>query len=401
MNNFARNERPIVVAGGGIGGLACALALARRKFRVVVCEQAQEFGQVGAGLQVAPNAIAVLDALGLGDDIRRQALLIERMLLVDGITGEAVCDIPCDDRFERRFGYPYAVTHRADVHGALLSSCRSERLVELRTDSRVVGYRTAEGDTVVVLETGGEIRAGALVAADGIRSRIREHMMDDGEPKSADAVVYRAFIPAQNMPQALQRPYPTLWAGPGAHLIHYPVSNWTQFNVAATVKLNGDMMEEGEAGLSEVERAYAGWHSAVRGLLVLSSSYKRFIIRHRDPIDNWSDGPVTLLGDAAHPMVQYIAQGAAMALEDALCLADQLDSHDGEVIAAFQAYQAIRIVRTARMQISALLLDRLYHAGGVERRVRNSMFTDRTTEEYFDRMAWIFTPPPYIRAWRR
>jgi salicylate hydroxylase len=400
MSTFTRNERPIIIAGGGIGGLACALALARRNFQVVVCEQAQQFGQVGAGLQVAPNALAVLEALGAGDRVRRQALLIERMLLVDGITGEPVCDIPCDERFEWRFGYPYAVAHRADVHGALLDRCRAEPSVKLRTDSRVEGYRIEEGDVVVILEAGDEIPAKGLVAADGIRSRIRQCLIKDGEPKSAGAVIYRALVPVENIPKALQRPYPTLWAGPGAHLIYYPVSNWTQFNLGATVKVAADGIEEGEAGIEEVVRNYTDWHGPVLEILRLSSNYQRYIIRYRDPIDNWSDGPVTLLGDAAHPMAQYIAQGAAMALEDAICLADQVDRHDGEVTAAFKAYQTIRIIRSARMQLSSLMLDRLYHAGGIERRVRNSIFEGRTAEEYLDRLAWIFTPPAYVQDWR-
>jgi salicylate hydroxylase len=400
MSVFTRNTRPIVVAGGGIGGLACALALARRNFQVEVCEQAPQFGQVGAGLQVAPNALAVLDALGAGDRVRRQALLIERMLLADGIAGETICDIPCDDRFERRFGYPYAVAHRADVHGALLDRCRAEPSVKLRTASRVAGYRIEDRGVVVTLEAGDEIPAMALVAADGIRSRVRQCLIKDGEPKPAGAVAYRALIPMENIPKALRRPYPTLWAGPDAHLIYYPVNNWTQFNLSATVKVAADDVAEGEAGLGEVLRTYADWHGAASEIVRLSPRYQRYIIRYRDPIGNWSDGPVTLLGDAAHPMVQYIAQGAAMALEDAICLADQVDRHDGEVIAAFKVYQDIRIIRSARMQLSSLMLDKLYHAGGIERRVRNSIFEGRTAEECLDRLAWIFTPPAYVQDWR-
>ena len=135
-------------------------------------------------------------------------------------------------------------------------------------------------------------------------------------------------------------------------------------------------------------------------VLGLSSRYQRYVIRHRDPIDNWSDDRVALLGDAAHPMVQYIAQGAAMALEDAICLAHQADLIDGDLAAAFKAYQAIRIVRTARVQISSLMLDRIYHASGVERLVRNSIFEDRTSAQYHDRLEWVFAAPDYVRGWQ-
>jgi salicylate hydroxylase len=401
MSVSIRNTRPIIISGGGIGGLACALALAQRDFQVIVCEQAPQFGQVGAGLQVAPNALSVLDALGVGPEVKRQALLIERMLLADGVTGETICDIPCDARFERRFGNPYAVAHRADVHGALLDGCRAAPLVELRTDSKIVSYAIDDAGVTVTLESGDAIAARAFIAADGIRSRIRQNLIRDGEPKAAGAVIYRALIPAAKMPETLQKPYPTLWAGPGAHLIYYPVRDWSEFNFGATVNVADPSIEEGEASPGEARQAYVGWHETVLELLSLSPRYQRHVIRHRDPIDNWSDGPVTLLGDAAHPMVQYIAQGAAMALEDAICLADQVDRHDGAMAAAFQAYQAIRIVRTARMQISSIMLDRLYHVGGIERLVRNSIFEGRTPEEHFDRLAWIFAPPAYVREWRR
>lgn len=395
-----RNRLPILISGGGIGGLACALALAQKGFRVTVCEQAPRFGQVGAGLQVAPNALSVLDALGVGTQVKRDALLIEQMLMMDGISGEPVCRIPCGPAFEQRFGNPYAVAHRADVHGALLAACEAHERIELRTNFRITRYEAHAGGVRVTTDSGESLLAPALIGADGVRSRIRQQMLDDGEPIPVGAVIYRAMVPAAAMPRDLQHAYPTLWTGPGAHLIYYPVRDWTEFNVGATVNRPGEILEEGEAPREEAMAAFAGWTEVPQRVLGLSPRYQRYVIRHRPPVDNWTRGTITLLGDAAHPMVQYIAQGAAMALEDALCLACEVDAADGDFGSAFMRYQAIRIVRSARVQISSIMLDRIYHVGGVERLVRNSMLEDRTPAESYDRLAWLFTPPHYVRDWK-
>lgn len=394
----ARNSLPIVVAGGGIGGLACALALAQRGFKVLVCEQAHEFGQVGVGLQVAPNALSVLDALGIGSRAKRDALLIERMLMVDAIDGREVCDIPCGTEFVNRFGNPYAVAHRADIHGALLEACIESPLITLRTSCRVVGYRNRADCVDISLDGGEAIIALALIGADGVRSRIRLQMIDDGDPKPAGAVIYRALVPRESMPAAQRKPYPTLWVGPDAHAIYYPVRDWSVFNFGVTVNASVDDLWEGETTNERALAALKGWSPLVTELVAAQKSFQRYVIRHRDPIDNWSDGAVTLLGDAAHPMVQYIAQGAAMALEDAICLAEQLSSHEGDISAAFSAYQTLRIVRTARVQLSSLMLDRIYHVRGVERLVRNSIFEGRTTSQYYERLSWLFTSPDYVKS---
>jgi 3-hydroxybenzoate 6-monooxygenase len=399
MSISARNRSPFLIAGGGIGGLACAVALAQKGFRVCVLEQAPEFGHVGAGLQVAPNALSVLDALGIGASLKRQALLIERMLFADGITGETICDIPCDREFERRFGNPYAVVHRADVHAVLLEACRSNALLELRTNSRVTRYEVDGTLATVFLESGEVLTASGFVAADGVRSRVREKIVGDGEPKPAGAVIFRALIPAEKMPDRLKKAYPTMWGGPGAHMIYYPVRGWQEYNLGATVNVSGPPPEEGVVEGDVAREAFADWTDTVSEILRLSDRFQRYVIRHRDPVSNWSQGPVTLLGDAAHPMVQYIAQGAAMALEDAVCLADQVDKADGDATNAFDRYQKIRIVRTARMQLSSIMLDRLYHVGGLERLVRNSIFDGRSRDQHFERLDWIFGAPDYVRDW--
>ena len=396
--NPPRNAQPVAIAGGGIGGLACALALARHGFHSLVLEQAREFGEVGLGLQVAPNALSVLDALGVGEATKKNALMIERLLMMDAVTGEEVANMPCGERFRERFGNPYAVAHRADIHGALLDACREHGLIELRTDCRVTGFDLDGDSASVALQSGERVAAAALVGADGVYSNVRARILGDGAPLHAGAVIYRATIPVAEMPKDLQHPYPTFWAGPGWHVIYYPVRDWSMFNLGGTVVTGQTALDESEdVSPSRVLPLFAGGCATPLRVLRIPKRFRRHVIVHREPTDNWSMGPSTLLGDAAHPMVQYIAQGAAMALEDAICLAGAANECNGDFAQAFRRYQDLRIVRTARVQISSLMMDRLNHAKGLERKVRNSLFAGRTPEQYYDRLAWLYTPPRYVK----
>jgi salicylate hydroxylase len=392
-----RDAGPVLISGGGIGGLACALGFARRGFRSVVLEQAREFGEVGVGLQVAPNALSALDALGVGKEVKRDLFLIERMLLRDSVSGEPVVDIPCGPGFVRRFGNPYAVAHRADVHGALLAACQADGRVSLRTRSRVIAYEQDGAGVRVELESGERLSGGALIGADGVYSRVRQIMLGDGGPAGSGFIIYRAVIPAERMPRDLQHPYPTIWAGPDNHIIYYPVRDWKLFNFAATVRTG--QTEVDETTPAEPAEALALFpHNSPESLRVMRipDSFRRYVIRHREPGERWVDGSVALLGDSAHAMVQFIAQGAAMALEDAVCLALCVDEAGGDFPAAFLRYQDLRLVRASRVQISSLMMDRILHPSGVARRVRNSLFEGRSTEESYERLAWLYVPPDYV-----
>jgi salicylate hydroxylase len=398
MNATPRNAAPIAIAGGGIGGLACALALARHGFQSIILEQAAEFGEAGVGLQVAPNALSVLDVLGVGEAAKKNALLIERLVMMDAVTGAEVVNIPCGRRFIERFGNPYAVAHRADIHGALLGACRAHDLIALRNDCRVLDFAVEEPGVSIALRQGECVAAQALVGADGIYSNVRKRILGDGDPVPVGAIIYRATIPADEMPKDLQHSCPMFWAGPGWHIIYYPVRDGTVFNLGGTVVTSQTWLNDAEdVPPHHVLPQFPGSCATPLRVLRIPKRFRRYVIRHREPVENWSAGPATLLGDAAHPMVQYIAQGAAMALEDAICLAGAVHEQDGDCAKAFQRYQDARIVRTARVQLSSLMMDRLNHAKGVERKVRNSLFEGRTPEEFYDRLAWLYTPLPYVK----
>jgi salicylate hydroxylase len=397
-----RNAAPVVIAGGGIGGLACALGLATAGFRTVVLEQAQEFGEVGAGIQLAPNAWSALDALGVGELVKRKAVLIERLLMMDGLSGETVIEIPVDQRFRQRYGNPYAVTHRADIHGSLLDACKARPdLIELRTHSRATGFRIDDRGVIVDLASQSRIVASGLIGADGWNSTVRGQIVGDGEPPISGHVCYRAVLSAEDMPKDLRWPAATLWAAPNTHIVHYPLRGWKLFNVVATVvREQAGSGHNEEAPPEEVLRLFAHNSGKPMSILRVPKTFQRWMLRFRHPVDNWTQGPVTLLGDAAHLMLQYFAQGAAMAMEDAVCLAACVRETDGDFPAAFQRYQGLRLLRASRVQISSGLLGLLFHASGVERLVRNEIYKDRPAERYYDALDWIFSAPDYVRGFR-
>ncbi|MCC6610948.1 MAG: 3-hydroxybenzoate 6-monooxygenase [Burkholderiales bacterium] len=399
MTRSPRNDRPVVIAGGGIGGLACALGLAQRGFRVTVLEQAHQFGELGAGIQLGPNAFHVFDALDVGPLVKRDAVFIERLLMMDGVSGEEVISVPLDAAFRRRFGNPYAVTHRADIHRALLEGCRGLPRVELRTHAKVAGFAQEGRGVSVQLDGGERIAAAALVGADGLYSQVRSRIVGDGDPPASGHMCYRAVLAAEAMPKELRWASATLWAAPNTHIVHYPLRGWKLFNLVATVVRDRAMGGHNEeASPEEVLPLFAKNCELPMQLMRTPKAFRRWMLRFRPPVANWTQGAVTLLGDAAHPTLQYMAQGACMALEDAVCLAVAADAADGDFPAAFQRYQALRLVRTARVQLSSIMLGHLFHADGVARLVRNEIYRDRIPASYHQALEWIYRAPDYVVA---
>lgn len=400
----SRNERPVIIAGGGIGGLAAALALARKGFRSVVLEQAPQFGEIGAGIQIAPNAWHALDALGVGALVKKEAVFIEHLLMFDGVSGEKVIDIPLDKRFARRFGNPYAVTHRADIHGSLLDGCKAlPGLIELRTSTRVTGFEADDEQVIVKVASGYPIFGEALVAADGGRSVVREAIVGDKLPLITGHMCYRAVLNIDDVPKELRLPAATLWAAHNTHIVHYPLRGWKLFNLVATVI--GKHTSGGHNEMATPEETlpfFSHYCDKPMKLMRTPKEFRRWMLLHREPVDNWSRGRVTLLGDAAHFMLQYMAQGAAMAMEDAVCLGASADETDGDFKKAFVAYQQQRIIRASRVQISANhLIGMIFHVpDNLEREIRNDIYRRRPAERYYDALEWVFSAPDYVRNFK-
>jgi 2-polyprenyl-6-methoxyphenol hydroxylase-like FAD-dependent oxidoreductase len=380
----------LIVVGGGIGGLAAALSLADREHEVVVLERSETFAELGAGIQLAPNGIHALDRLGLGDDVRDSAVHIEELRFMDGLTCEHVVSMPLTAGYHRRFDNPYVVVHRGDLYRLLLDRCRRSPLIELRSSSAVIRYEQDASSATAVLHTGERATAAALIGADGIHSQIRRQLVGDGSPRVSGITVYRALIPMERVPAELRWNVVTWWAGPDCHFVHYPIAGGRFLNLAAS-STNG--ATEAFAGVSVepavVRAVFAMLGEIPRRLLDLGEDWRSWVLVDRDPIDNWTDGRVTLLGDAAHPMLHYAAQGACQALEDAVLLGDLLDCSADEFGHRFEAYNAERRDRTARVQLVARESIRLWHAAGDAATARNAALAAMTPGDLHEYVAWM------------
>ncbi len=380
----------VLIAGGGIGGLAAALALARIGRPATVLEQADAIGEIGAGIQLGPNAFTAFDALGVGELARSRAVYVERMAMMDAVDGGTVASLPVGDAFRSRFGNPYAVIHRADAHGALLDGVRAQPGIELVTATRVERVEQDDAGVVAIDQHGRRHCGAALVACDGVRSAVRAQYVGDPVRVSGH-VVYRAVVDAPDFPADLRWNAPVVWAGPDCHLVHYPLRGGEQYNVVVTFhSREREEWSVREGSREEVRSYFDGILPQPRQLIDLPKSWKRWATADREPIGRWSFGRATLLGDAAHPMLQYLAQGACMALEDAVTLGEAIRAHADDLPAAFARYERSRVARTARVVLSAREMGRVYHAKGVERLVRNELWKGRTPERFYDALEWLY-----------
>ena len=390
MTSSATSDVPVLVAGGGIGGLAAALALVRQGFSVLVFEQASEIGEIGAGMQLGPNAFHAYDALGVGEKARSRAVFTERMVMHDAVDGRLIGEIPTGDAFRARFGNPYAVIHRVDAHTALLEGVRASDKVQFQTSTRIVRVEQDVDGVTVFDDQGRSYRGVALIGADGVKSVVREQFVGD-PARVTGHVVYRAVVDKADFPADLRWNAASLWAGPHCHLVHYPLRGGEQYNVVVTFH-SREQEEWGvkDGSKEEVESYFQGICPQARQLIELPKSWRRWATADRDPIPQWSFGRVTLLGDAAHPTTQYMAQGACMALEDAVTLGEALRACGKDWTQALDLYQRSRITRTGRIVLSGREMGRLYHAKGVERLIRNELWKGRTPERFYDAIDWLY-----------
>lgn len=381
---------PVIVIGGGIGGLAAALALVRRGFAVKVLEQAAEIGEIGAGIQLGPNAFHAFDALGVGEKARGRAVYTDYMVMHDALDEYEVGRIPTGEAFRKRFGNPYAVIHRVDVHLSLLEGAQETGKVEFLTSTHAERIEQDDNGVTVYDQKGNAHRGIAVIGADGVRSVVRAQYVND-PPRVTGHVVYRAVIDKKDFPENLQWNAASIWVGPNCHLVHYPLRGGEQYNVVVTFhSRNKEEWGVTEGSPEEVQSYFQGICPKARQLIDLPKSWKRWATADREPIAQWTYGRATLLGDAAHPTTQYMAQGACMALEDAVTLGEALRVNDNDFVKAFDLYQRSRVARTARIVLSSREMGRIYHAKGVERLVRNELWKGRTPERFYDAMEWLY-----------
>ena len=382
----------ILVAGGGIGGLATAIGLAQKGFSVLVLEKAAQLGEIGAGIQLGPNAFHAFDYLGVGETAREMAVYIDNLRLMDALSGEEITRIPLDEAFRKRMGNPYAVVHRGDLHGVFLRACENHRKVELRTNSGVESYDQDGNSVTAILSDGSRVTGRMLIGADGLWSNIRKQMLNDGAPRVSGHTTYRSVIPTEQMPEDLRWNAATLWAGPKCHIVHYPLKGWKMFNLVVTYHNDAPEPVAGKpVSHDEVRRGFEHVAPIAKQIIDKGNDWKLWVLCDRDPVMNWVDGRVALLGDAAHPMLQYFAQGACMAMEDAVCLSHLMSEGGENIEATLAAYQDKRRLRTARVQLQSREIGQhVYHPAGAHAELRNAVMNARSPDEWYDQIDWLY-----------
>jgi 2-polyprenyl-6-methoxyphenol hydroxylase-like FAD-dependent oxidoreductase len=384
-------ESPFLVAGGGIGGLCAAYVLARQGRAVTVLEQSAAFGEIGAGIQLGPNIFRMFDRLGLTKAIEAVAYFPPGLGMNDVRTGERVVRVALGDAARAAYGYPYAVIYRADLHQVLLDACRALPQVTLRTQAKVSSFAQDAHGVRATLADGEVIEGCALLGADGLWSRIRESIVGDGKPRVSGHIAYRAVLKREDVPAHLWSDDVLLWGGEKTHLVHYPLRRGELFNLVAVFHSN--KYDEGWntfGDTAELNERFAGAVPQVRELLGKIETWKMWVLCDREPVRNWTDHRVTLLGDAAHPMLQYLAQGAGQAIEDAVVLGEAVQRWGDDLPHAFSRYQQARYLRTARVQLTARFYGDIYHAAGVTRELRNQLFQGGQESAGFAGLKWMY-----------
>jgi 2-polyprenyl-6-methoxyphenol hydroxylase-like FAD-dependent oxidoreductase len=389
---LAAKDEPILVIGGGLGGAALALALGRKGISVRVLEQAPEFGVIGYGIQLGPNVFSMFDRLGVADAVLAQAITPNAILMLDSIDTGVIARIPTGASFVKRFKRPYIVIHRVDLHRILLDACKALKNIELVPLTGAEYYENHEDHVSVRTKDSKTIKGSALIGADGLRSTIRAQMLSEGEPRMIGYVAHRTIVPMNDVRADVYRNEVVLWSGPGFHIVHYPLRKGELFNIVAVFRTSSYAEKNDVAGYrAELNHTYRDSHPVMKALLAMMDLDRRWVISDRDPIRHWSKGRVTLLGDAAHPTLQTLAQGACMAIEDAVCLAELMALARGDFARAFRQYEAERYLRTARVQFeSRYFWDNFYHLGGIEREVARQAWAGRSEQQMFECLAWLY-----------
>jgi 3-hydroxybenzoate 6-monooxygenase len=388
-------EPDVIVVGGGIGGLSAAFALTRKGLSVRVLERAGEFGEVGAGLQLAPNCTRILSDYGLLEEAKRLGVLPTSMVMKDALDGTVLTSLDLK-HLERRYGSPYLVIHRSDLHGLFLRACQRAR-VDLRTSQHVTGYENTESGARVTLADGVEHAAGLVIAADGLHSTARARLVGD-EPVNSAYVAYRGAVPIEKVRENnISETDVVVYIGPRCHFVQYPLRGGEIFNQVAVFESARALAGEEEWGTpDELDQAFAHTTENIQRGLPLMWRDRWWRMFDRDPIDRWVYGRIVLLGDAAHPPLQYIAQGAIMAIEDGYVLAEHLAAGQ-DADRALAAYQAVRPEHCRRVLTTSRAWGRLWHLDGDQRDRRNKILRARDPHDY-SFTDWLYsttalTPP--------
>lgn len=375
--------KEVIVVGGGIGGLAAAYGIARLGKKVTLLEQAPEFGEVGAGLQVGPNGLRALDALGVLDEVYKLAVFPRRHVFMDALGDKELSAVQFGDSFEERFGYPYIVIHRSDLHSVLLKACQSLDNVSFLTNHKLESVEEFADYVELRCENGTVLQAETVIGADGIRSKTRK-LVSQADPVVSQYVAYRFTVPMSEMTIDIDWDEKLTWIGPGIHLVQYPVRHKSVINQVAvfkSYKFNENTEDWGT--VEELDQMFANSCPTIQESLKFAKNGMITKLYDIEPLEKWSTNRVTLLGDSAHAMLQYLAQGACQALEDAVCLTEKMRVNPSNMAKALDEYQQERIPRTAEVQRGARTWGEIKHAeDSVTRLLRDTIMLNRSADDY-------------------
>lgn len=380
----------LIVIGGGIGGLAVALSVAASGNEVVVLERAREFAEIGAGIQLAPNGLHALKLLGVGDRVAGIGVQVDSLRLFDATVDRLINTMSLGVDYQHRFNSPYLVVHRAELHRILVDACAADERIELRSRSEVIGYQQDALGACAQLADGSSLGGDGLVGADGINSTIRRTLLADGQPRVSGITVYRTTVPIEQVDASLRSNSVTWWTGPGCHLVTYPIAGGSLLNLAAS---RTDGATEAFSGVSVSEARVLSELAPLRGtaraLLELGRDWRSWALVDRDPVRQWSDGRVVLLGDAAHPMLHYAAQGASQALEDAVVFGAIIGTDPDRVPGRFSRFVEARCDRTGDVTLAARASIGLWHAAGEAAVERNEKLGAMRDSDLHQALAWM------------
>jgi salicylate hydroxylase len=385
----AGGQATALVAGGGIGGLACARALADHGWRVVVCEQAADIGEIGAGLQLSPNSVRVLSKLGLADRIAGVAFEPTGLEMRHGKSGRRIYFVPLRKMAEKRWGAPYFHIARTDLIDVLATPHPG---VRVRTGAKVVSYRQDSDSVTVSLADGEELTGAVLIGADGIHSAIRTQVAGQVDPRFTGLVAWRALVPIERLGKHAPPPTACVWVGDGAHAVTYRVRRGTLANLVVGGEHPGAWRQESWTQRGSREQAlaeFAGWHPTIAAILDQADTHYRWALFDRAPLDTWTDRRVALLGDACHPILPTQGQGAAMAIEDGWVLADCL-AHGADVVEALQHYAQLRQPRTTAIQTASAQNRESFHNGNTVHYAKMRLKARTHPDQFTARFDWIY-----------
>jgi 3-hydroxybenzoate 6-monooxygenase len=384
-------DLPILIAGGGIGGLSAALALAQKGRRVRVLEKAPEFGEIGYGIQMGPNVSRMLDRLGLLTALEPHSVFPDALIMVDAVENREISRITLGKAFLERYRYRYFVIHRRDLHGEIYEACKRREEIALEASRGLVSFEDRGESVIVRCENGAEYEGAALVGAEGLWSPTRAAIVGDGAPRVSGHVTYRGVVPTDEIIDRSHLDSMTIWVGPSFHLVQYRLRGGKVMNNVATV--SSPRFRRGEkkdfGGWDELEEAVSRAAPPVRDMLRYFQRDRHWVLHDRDPVINWTIGRATLLGDAAHPTLQYLAQGANMAIEDGVVLAEKVAAAGTDYRRAFLAYQRARMNRTARVVLSSRFFGEYFHVDGGARELRNELARRRDPDNPWE-IDWLY-----------